>query len=547
MDGYEAIAKILKLEGVEWMACFPSNPLIEAVAKEGIRPIMFRQERGGIMAADGYSRTMNSSKFGVFACQGGPGAENSYGAIAQAWADSVPILFLPDGAPLQTADVKPSFWASRAYKDITKWSESINDPQRIVPLMRRAFHALKNGRPGPVLLEMHKDHMENEVTNLDEYKTQVSMPVSPSNSSINDSLKILLSAKNPVIWSGQGVIYGNATQELKKFAELLKIPVITTMPGKSSFDERHPLSLGSANRTAPKAVWNWLKESDLVFAIGSSLTITNYGITIPEGKNIVHSTNNIEDINKDYSVEYGLVGDSKMVLESLLFELENSQESIEKFVQNREQNIISSIKTIKQEWYQEWTPYLESNMEPINPYRLINEINNNIDHENSIITHDAGHPRDQIMPFLTSTIPNSYIGWGKTTHLGYGIPLMIGAKIAHPDKFCMNFMGDAAFGMSGLDIETAVRSDNPITTVLMNNSTMGGYSVRYPQSIERYGAINLSGDYAKIAEGMGAIGIRVTKTEEIGKAIQKAQKHNKDGKTVLIDVKTQPELKMSVY
>ena len=352
---------------------------------------------------------------------------------------------------------------------------------------------------------------------------------------------------SPVSPASNLIFYGNATQELKKFAELLKIPVVTTMPGKSSFDERHPLSLGSANRTAPKAVWHWLKESDLVFAIGSSLTITNYGITIPEGKNIIHSTNNIDDINKDYSVEYGLLGDSKMVLDSLLYELQSNKENIEKFVQNREQTIISSIKTIKQEWYEEWTPYLESNMEPINPYRLINEINNSIDHENSIITHDAGHPRDQIMPFLTSTIPNSYIGWGKTTHLGYGIPLMIGAKIAHPDKFCMNFMGDAAFGMSGLDIETAVRSDTPITTVLMNNSTMGGYSVRYPQSIERYGAINLSGDYSKIAEGMGAIGLKVTKVSEIRRSLQKAQELNKNGKTVLIDVKTQPELKMSQY
>ena len=124
---------------------------------------------------------------------------------------------------------------------------------------------------------------------------------------------------------------------------------------------------------------------------------------------------------------------------------------------------------------------------------------------------------------------------------------MIGAKIAHPDKFCMNFMGDAAFGMSGLDIETAVRSDTPITTVLMNNSTMGGYSVRYPQSIERYGAINLSGDYAKIAEGMGAVGLRVTKVDEIKSSLKKAQELNKNGKTVLIDVKTQPELKMSQY
>ena len=144
---------------------------VEAVAKEGIRPIMFRQERGGIMAADGYSRTMMGKKFGVFACQGGPGAENSYGGIAQAFADSVPIMFIPDGIPLINSDVSPSFISSKNFTDITKWSKSINDSNRIVPLMKRAFHSLKNGRPSPVLIEMHRDHMTQEVSNFKQYNS----------------------------------------------------------------------------------------------------------------------------------------------------------------------------------------------------------------------------------------------------------------------------------------------------------------------------------------------------------------------------------------
>ena len=171
MNGYNAISKILKKEGVDWIACFPNNPLIEAVAKEGIRPIMFRQERGGIMAADGYSRTMMGKKFGVFACQGGPGAENSYGGIAQAFADSVPIMFIPDGIPLINSDVSPSFISSKNFTDITKWSKSINDSKRIVPLMKRAFHSLKNGRPSPVLIEMHRDHMTQEISNFKQYNS----------------------------------------------------------------------------------------------------------------------------------------------------------------------------------------------------------------------------------------------------------------------------------------------------------------------------------------------------------------------------------------
>ena len=306
MNGYDAIAKILKKEGVEWLACFPSNPLIEAVAKEGIRPIMFRQERGGIMAADGFSRVKAGKGFGVFACQGGPGAENAYGAIAQAWADSVPILFIPDGVSLMSVDVKPSFWASRNYDRITKWSESINSPDRIVPLMRRAVHAVKNGRPGPVLLEMHRDNMTDEILNINDYHSPESSKVSPTDDSIEKATELIVNSKNPIIWAGQGVLYAEATKELKELSDILGLPVVTTMPGKSAFDERNPLSLGSANRTAPKPVWKWLGDSDTIFAIGSSLTITNYGITIPSGKKIIHSTNNYEDINKDYNVEIPL-------------------------------------------------------------------------------------------------------------------------------------------------------------------------------------------------------------------------------------------------
>ena len=163
------------------------------------------------------------------------------------------------------------------------------------------------------------------------------------------------------------------------------------------------------------------------------------------------------------------------------------------------------------------------------------------------MTHDAGHPRDQIMPFYPATVPNSYIGWGKSTHLGYGLPLVIGAKIAHPDKFCVNFMGDTAFGLSGLDLETSVRSENPITTILLNNSTMGGYDHHMPIAMERYGAGNNTGSYTTIAEGLGAKGIYVEKPEEIVPAINEAQKTNKDGQSALIEVITQQEGRFSRY
>ena len=180
----------------------------------------------------------------------------------------------------------------------------------------------------------------------------------------------------------------------------------------------------------------------------------------------------------------------------------------------------------------------------------INEIYKNIDPENSIVTHDAGAPRDCMVPFYNATLPNSYIGWGKTTHLGFGIPLMVGAKIAHPDKFCLNLMGDGAFGMSGLDLETSVRAELPITTVLLNNGAMSTYegtSLIGPVSKKDYGVSSMKGNYAKIAKGMGAEGIRVEKPNEFEMALKNAQQLNKDGKTVLIDVISNVESRRSKF
>lgn len=542
MNGVEAVARILKTEGVEWIACFPSHPLIEAVAKEGIRPILFRHERGGIMAADGFSRMSDRQKFGVFCMQGGPGAENSMGAISQAFADNVPVLLLPGGIPLDRYHVRPVFDAVKNYAGFVKQGEAILKSDQVSNIMRRAFHALRNGRPGPVLVEMTGDVCAEEVPEegLDYSAPGLSRQV-PSSGDITDAVKTLLSARRPVIWAGMGTLLSGASAELTELAELTDIPVMTTMPGKSAIDERHPLALGAANRTAPAAVIKWLTESDVLFAVGSSLTITAYAQDIPPGKVIIHNVASIEDINKDVPADIGLPGDARETLRAMIDEVkaqigENGRS---------QDGVREEVAAIKKAWLDEWMPLLTSDDEPLNPYRVVWDINQTLDSNNSIVTHDAGHPRDQIMPFYTATVPHSYIGWGKTTHLGYGIPLMIGSKLANPGKFCLNFMGDGAFGMSGLDIETSVRAGAPITSVVLNNGGMGGYDRSLPTALEVYGTSSMTGDYAAIAEGMGAVGITVTKTAEMVPAIKQAQRINADGRTVLIDVHTRFEMAFS--
>ena len=545
MNGFDLIAQCLKAEGVTWMGCFPANPLIESVSKVGIRPIVFRQERGAINAVDGYSRQMRGSTPGVYASQSGPGTDNSFGGIAQAYGEAVPMIYLPLGVGLRGYDVAPNFSATKNFANITKLALSIDRPDRTTMQIQRAFHAVKHGRPGPVLVEMHGDVLRQDVPeNAMNYQPSKIFRYAPSAGDVKDAVKALLAARRPVIWAGQGVLYADATVQLRELAELAQIPVITTMEGKSAFPDAHPLALGSANRTAPRNVFKWLGESDVVFAIGSGLTRTTFGIDIPSGKTLIHSTVSGEDLNKDYTVDIGLIGDAGLTLDMVIDEV---KAQVGDNGRATDASLAEEIATGHAQWLSEWEPLLNSDEAPINPYRVINEINKSIDHENSVVTHDAGNPRDQIMPFYKATTPRGYIGWGKTTHLGYGIPLMIGAKIADPSKFCMNFMGDLAFGHTGMDIETAVRAEVPITTVVINNFTMGGYDKSMPTAMEKYGAGNQTGEYADVAKALGAEAVKVEKPEGIAPALKNAQIANKEGRVAVIEIITRQDTRFSWY
>ncbi|MCZ6875558.1 MAG: thiamine pyrophosphate-requiring protein [bacterium] len=546
MNTVQAVARILKMEGVEWVACFPSNNLIEAVAEEGIRPIMFRQERGALMAADGYSRVNDRNKFGIIITQGGPGSENSMGGLAQAFGDNVPILYLPGGPALAEHSVRPSFSPVRTYQSVAKHGEIIWQADMAVSVMRRAFHHLRNGRPGPVIVEIPADVGTQEVSNdAFNYQSPKRFLQAPSAGDVQDAVRLLLSATKPLIWSGMGTLLSGATSELKTLAELLQVPVYCTMPGKSGFDERHPLALGAGSGATGLHARRWIQESDVLLALGSSLTRTGYGQPIPDGKRIIHNTESIEDVNKDYNVEVGLPGDTKLTVQMLIDEVK--AQIGENGRQGQRRDVAAEIAEIKQQWLSEWTDLLNSNETPINTYRVIGELERTLDKENSVVTHDAGAPRDAIMPFYTATVPHSYIGWGKTTHLGYGIPLMIGTKLAKPDKFCLNFMGDGAFGMSGLDIETSVRAGAPITTIVLNNGDMATYPGGYPTARKVFGMTGMTGDYAKIAEGLGAVGITVTDPGEVAAALKQAQRLNAEGRTVLLDIHSNMEARRSRF
>ena len=543
MNGFELVAQILKEEGVEEFPCFLNNQLIEAVAKLGIRPVMFRHERGAVMAADAFTRVSGGERFGVVVTQNAAGAENAMGGLAQAFGDNVPILMLPGGYPLGQRQVRPNFSAVENYRGIVKSVESIERPGQVSAVMRRAVQALRNGRGGPVVVELTEDVCAEEVPeDAPPYHSPRRAHHVPAASEIKEAVAALLAAERPLIWAGHGVLMSGATEALREFAELADVPVFTTMEGKSAFDERHPLALGAGSGATTGQAHKWITESDVLLAVGSSLTINGYCQRVPVGKRVIHNTIDPDDVNKDTPSQMALIGDARLTLEALIEEVKASIGE-----GGRETGAQAAVAAAREAWIADWTDVLHSDEEPLNTYRVIQEINDNLDLENSIVTHDAGAPRDSMVPFFTATSPHSYIGWGKTTHLGFGIPAMIGAKMAQPDRFCLNMMGDGAFGMSGTDIETSVRAGLPITTVLLNNGGMSTYPGGFPTAREQYGVSHMQGDYAQIASGMGAVGITVTAVGEMGPAIQEARKLNADGRTVLIDAHSNMEARRSRF
>ena len=535
----DVISEILKREGVEFLSCYPTNTLIEAAAAAGIRPIVCRQERVGVGIADGFTRVTNGKRIGVFTMQAGPGAENAFSGITTAYSDSVPVLLLPVGHARDTSQVFHFFRSVQSYAPVTKWAEEITLAGQVPEIMRRAFSYLKMGRLGPVLVEIPNDAAVEEFPTASVNYAPVKRTVSGANArDVAEAAKILLQAKAPVIVAGQGVLYAEASGDLVELAELLQAPVTTPLEGKSAFPEHHPLSLGTGAGVMPRPVHTFLEKADAIFAVGASLTKHSIcAAPIPAGKTIIHATNDERDINKHYAADYPILGDAKPVLRQFIEAVKDALGN-----KKREANdAAAEIKKGKEEWLAEWMPKLTSNEKPINPYRVMWEFMNLFDRKDVIVTHDAGSPRNQLVPFYQAPTPRSYLGWGKSHALGTGLGLIMGAKLAAPEKFCVNFMGDAAFGMTGLDFETAVRNNIPTLTIVLNNNFMAAETHSMQASHERYGTMNILGNYADLAKSLGGWSERVEEPGQIVAALQRARKVTDDGKAALLEFITSRE------
>jgi acetolactate synthase-1/2/3 large subunit len=532
MNGAAVIAEILKREGTEFLSCYPRNPLIEACAALDIRTILCRQERVGVGIADGYSRIKRGRRNGVFAAQAGPGIENAFPGIAQAFAENVPLLIVAGGLPLARQHVRPVFRAAEVYRPVTKWSALAHAVQELPDLMRRAFQAMRSGKGGPVLVEVPDAVFEAEFQGALDYVPVPMQRTAPDLETVRKAVQMLLTAKHPLILGGQGVHYAEAGERLAALAELVPAPVATTNPGKSAIPENHPLALGASTRSRSKMFTDFMAKADVVLAVGSSLTRTPFGPSVPRGKAIIHSTNDAGDINKEYRVDHAVVGDAALVLDALIAEVSRQKGP---GGGNALASLKEEIAAGKKAWLAEWTKHFDSDEMPLNQYRVIRDLMRTVERDHVIMTHDSGSPREQMIPFWETTAAGSYMGWGKSTQLGYGLGITMGAKLAAPTKLCVNVMGDAAIGMTGMDIETAARNRIAILTVVFNNGVMGAERDVLKISDQKYGAMTVGGNYTKVAEGLNVAARRVEKPVDIVGAIKEAVGVTQSGAPFLLE------------
>lgn len=517
------IARILKDEGSRFVSLFPSCRLNNDIGDEGGLPlIMMRDERYGVAVADAYSRLGDGKRFGVCTLQGGvnaAGLEYSTGAILQAFEDNSPVLCLTDGVgPAETGN--SHFNIDRFYSQITKWVGYIESASRVPEYMNRAFTNLKTGRPRPVLLQVpgnlgEYDEDEFPYVPVQAWKSQAD----PDD--VTAVVKLLLKARNPVMYVGQGIFYADGCAELLQFAELARIPVVTTLKAKSAFPENHALSLGVRG----EPVDYFLNNADLVFAMGTGMSPNRFSHAIWNAKNktIIQCTIDTADINKSYRVNQALLGDAKLVLKQLIEEYSRQGGKAKP-------EVLEAIKNLKAQKAAKYGPLMTSSDSPINPYRLYGDMAKVLDPKNAFVTGESGSPRDQLTTVWEAQIPHGYLGWGNVSTLGFSLAGAIASRIAFPGRPAIAVAGDAGVGYMLGNIEAAVRYKLGITIIHINNSGFAGYGPGFwgPGQDPHTCTVTSSDvtNMSKVATALGLYSERIEKPGEIIPALKRALDEN---------------------
>ncbi|MDO5832017.1 MAG: acetolactate synthase large subunit [Methanobrevibacter sp.] len=533
MRGGEAIIESLKNMGVKTIFGYPGGqtiPFYDMLYDADMDHILVRHEQCAAHAADGYARA--SGKVGVCVATSGPGATNLVTGIATAYMDSSPIIAITGQVPthligndaFQEADI------IGITMPIVKHSYQPKDPDLIPSMIKSSFEIAASGRPGPILIDVPKEVQEGELTKFDDslIATPGYNPTTKGNiRQIKKARDLIKQAKRPIILAGAGVIISNACCELKKLADTINAPVMTSLLGKGAIDETDDLALGMLGMHGRKVSNDSVNEADLLIAIGvrfSDRTTGRLDSFVPDTK-VIHIDIDPAEIGKNVPVDLPIVGDARNVLASLnkLFDGYNASDDVNKWT--------DMIKQRKQDLL----PRVTYDDVPLKPQSVIKEIAEVLTPE-SILTTDVGQNQMWAAHFYDTQKPRKFISSGGLGTMGFGFPSAIGAKVACPDDPVVSINGDGGFLMVCQELATVREYDIPVIAVVLENRTLGMvyqwqsllYDNRHSQTL-----IGNSPDFVKLAESFGVNAVRVTKPGETKEALAKAIK---DNEPVLLNV-----------
>ena len=534
LTGSEIVIECLKEQGVDTVFGYPGGTILniyDALYKHGeIRHILTSHEQGASHAADGYARA--TGKVGVCMATSGPGATNLVTGIATAYMDSIPVVAITAnvGTPLLGRDSFQEVDIAGVVMPITKHSFIVKDIKTLADTIRRAFYIAKSGRPGPVLVDITKDVTAAKC----EYEPKTPEAIvrdteKITEEALKEAAALISKAKKPYIFVGGGAITADASKEIFELAHKIQAPVCDTLMGKGAFPGEDPLYTGMLGMHGTKTSNLGVTQSDLLIVCGSRFSDRVTGNTKNFAKNakIIQLDIDAAEINKNVLIDVSVVGDLKESLQRLLAMVEPKDHTY----------WLSQIETMKEKYplkYEEdilTGPYVVEKLYEVTK-------------GDAIIVTDVGQHQMWAAQYYKYKEPRTFLSSGGLGTMGFGVGAALGAKLGRPDKTVVNISGDGCFRMNMNEIATAVRSNIPIVQIVLNNHVLG--MVRQWQTLfyeERYSntVLNDAVDFVKVAEAMGAVGIRVTEKEEVVPALEKALALNKP---VVIDCFIDKDLKV---
>jgi len=515
MTGSRIIVECLKEQGVDTIFGYPGGTILnlydELYRHDDILHVLTAHEQGAAHAADGYARA--TGKVGVCFATSGPGATNLVTGIATAYMDSIPMVAITANVavPLLGKDSFQEIDIAGVVMPITKHSVIVKDVTKLAETIRRAFVIAKSGRPGPVLIDVTKDVTAKEADYVAKKPEKIKPLVDRiEKDDIKNAVELINNAKRPFIFVGGGVVLSEASKELKEFVDKVDAPVANTLMGKGAFDETDALYTGMLGMHGTKTSNLGVSQCDLLIAIGARFSdrVTADVQRFASEAKVIHIDVDPVEINKNVLADASIIGDAKEVLKRLNKKLEPMKHT----------EWITKIKELKR------TYPLTYNKNALTGPGIVEELYK-VTKGDAIITTEVGQHQMWAAQYFKYTKPRTFISSGGLGTMGYGLGAAIGAKLGNPDKLVVNIAGDGCLRMNMNEIATAARNELPVIELVINNGVLG--MVRQWQTLfygKRYSHTVLKDnvDFVKLAEAMGAVGLRVTKPEELNATLKKA-------------------------